>query len=71
MTLPSMRLPLALTLGATLMAWRAYEIAPEYSVVQIDMMGWLMLGPCLIAAGCLWEMVRWYQGMDRRYLPQR
>lgn len=71
MPLPSMRLPIALTLGATLMAWRAYTIAPEYSAIWVKMAGWLMLGPLLLAAGFLWERVRWYQRMDRRYLPER
>jgi hypothetical protein len=71
MTLPSMRVPIATTLSATLMAWRAYETAPEYSRVQTERMGWTMLGSLLLAVGFLWELVRWYQRMDRRYLPER
>lgn len=71
MTLPSMRLPFSLTLGGTLMAWRAYEIAPEYSDVQVEMAGWVMLGALLLAVGFFWELLRWYQRMDRRYLPDR
>jgi len=71
MTLPSMRLPIALILGGTLMAWRSYEIGPEYSAVQAEMAGWLMLGSLLLAAGFFWEVVRWYQRMDRRYLAER
>lgn len=70
MTLPSLRLPIAVTLGATLMAWRAFDIAPEYSDVQIEMMGWHQLGLLLLAVGFFWGLVRWYQRMDRRYLPK-
>ncbi|HVJ70548.1 MAG TPA: hypothetical protein VM531_03405 [Sphingomicrobium sp.] len=70
MTLPSMRLPTAATLGATLTAWRAYEIAPEYSAVQIEMMGWVFWGSMLLALGFFWELVRWYQRMDRRFQPE-
>lgn len=71
MTLPSMRVPIAVTLGATLLAWRSYEIAPEYSAVQTEMMGWMFWGASLLAVGFLWELMRWYQRMDRRYLPER
>jgi len=71
MTLPSMRLPIALALGSTLVAWRAYEIAPEYSTVQVEMAGWIVLGSVVLAAGFFWELLRWYQRMDRRYLPER
>jgi hypothetical protein len=70
MMLVSMRLPIAVTLGATLMAWRTYEVAPEYSAVQTEMMGWIMLGSLLLAVGFFWEMLRWYQRMDRRYIGQ-
>lgn len=51
MTLPSMRLPTALTLGATLMPWRGYNVAPEDSTVRAQMMGWLMLCPLAPVAG--------------------
>ena len=71
MMLPSMRLPIATALGATLMAWRAYEIAPDYSAVQTEMMAWVMIGPLALTIGLLWELVRWYQRMDRRHLPQQ
>lgn len=71
MTLPSMRLPIAVTLGATLMAWRAFEIAPEYSAVQIEMMDWMFWGSVLLVLGLFWELLRWYQRMDRRFLPER
>jgi hypothetical protein len=71
MTLPSASLPIALTLGATLMAWRGYEIAPEYSAVQVEMAGWVMLGSALLTVGFFWELTRWYQRMDRRFLPKR
>jgi hypothetical protein len=70
MTLISMRLPIAFTLGATLMAWRAYAIAPEYSVVWTEMLNWLLWGPLLLAVGGFWELLRWYQRMDRRYLTE-
>lgn len=71
MMLPSLRLPIALTLGATLMAWRAHDIAPQYSAVQVEMTAWLMVGSLLLVVGFLWELVRWYQRMDRRFLPER
>ncbi len=67
----SMRLPIAVMLPATLMAWRAYEIAPVYSVVQAEMAGWIALGSPLLAVSLFWEMIRWYQRMDRRHLPKR
>ena len=70
MTLPSIRLPIAAVLAATLMAWRAYEIAPIYSVVQAEMAGWVMLGAILLAVGFFWELLRGYQRMDRRYAPK-
>lgn len=54
-------------LAATLMAWRAYEIAPLYSAVQAEMAGWVMLGAILLAVGFFWELLRWYQRMDSRY----
>ncbi|HMI40029.1 MAG TPA: hypothetical protein VK485_02215 [Sphingomicrobium sp.] len=69
MTLISMRLPIAVALGATLMAWRAYEVAPEYSDVQTEMSGWTMLGALFLTFGFFWELFRWYQRMDRRHLP--
>ncbi|MFC3580377.1 hypothetical protein [Sphingomonas hylomeconis] len=68
--LPSLRLPIAALLAATLMAWRAYEIAPIYSVVQAEMAGWIMLGSLLLAVSFFWELIRWYQRMDRRHLPK-
>jgi hypothetical protein len=71
MILPSMRLLIAFTLGATLMAWRAYETAPEYSPVQVEMMMWVAIGSLLLAIGFFWELFRWYQRMDRRFLPER
>jgi hypothetical protein len=71
MTLPSMRLLIALALGSTLTAWRAYEIAPEYSPVQVEMMMWVAIGSLLLAIGFFWELLRWYQRMDRRFLPER
>jgi hypothetical protein len=70
MTLPLMRLPIAATLGATLMAWRASMIAPEYSAVQTEMMDWMFWGAMLLAVGFFWGLLRWYQRMDRRYLPE-
>jgi len=70
MILPSMRFPVALILGATLMAWRAYTIAPVYTAVQAEMAGWIFLGTLVLAAGFFCELVRWYQRMDRRYLPR-
>ena len=71
MTLPSMKLPIAFTLGATLIAWRAYETAPEYSGVQVEMMAWAAIGSLVLAVGFFWELFRWYQRMDRRFLPER
>ena len=70
MPLPSMRFPTAVALGATLMAWRAYAIAPEYSVVTSELMLWTMLCPLVLGLGLFWELVRWYQRMDRRYSPE-
>ena len=70
MTLPSMRLPIAVVLAATLMAWRSYEIALLYSAVQVEMAGWVMLGALLLAIGFFWELLRWYQRMDRRYASE-
>jgi hypothetical protein len=67
MALTSMRAPTAAALGATLMAWRAFELSPDYSVVQLEMMRWLLPGATLVLAGLLWELVRWYQHMDSRY----
>ena len=71
MALPAMRLPIAVTLSATLMAWRASEIAPDYSGVQTEMSIWAALGASLLAVELLWELVRWYQRMDRRFLSER
>lgn len=68
--LPSLRSPIAVVLAATLMAWRAYEIAPVYSAVQAEMAGWIALGSLLLAVGFFWELIRCYQRMDRRYLPK-
>jgi len=62
-----MRFPIAVTLGATLMAWRAYEISPPYSRVWAEMIGWTTWGPAALVVGFLWELVRWYQRIDRRY----
>ena len=70
MLLPSLRSPIAAVLAATLMAWRAYEIAPIYSVVQAEMAYWVMLGSLVLAVGFFWELIRWYQRMDRHYLPK-
>jgi hypothetical protein len=70
MTLPSMRLPIVAVLAATVMAWRAYEIAPEYSAVQVEMAGWMVVGSLLLAVSFFWELARWYQRMDRRYLKE-
>lgn len=70
MKLPSLRLPIVAVLAATLMAWRAYEIAPEYTAVQVEMAGWLALGALLLTFGFFWELLRWYQRMDRRYAPE-
>ncbi len=69
--MPSIRLPFSFILGATLMAWRAYETAPEYSAVQLEMMEWVAIGAILLAIGFLWELFRWYRRMDRRFLPKR
>lgn len=71
MTLPSLRLPMTAVLAATLMAWRAYEIAPEHTAVQVKMAGWMMLGAVLLTVGFFWELARWYLRMDRRYAPER
>ena len=71
MTLPSLRLPITAVLAATLMAWRAYEIAPVYTAVQAEMALWVMLGAMLLAVGFFCELLRWYQRMDRRYAPER
>lgn len=68
MTLISMRLPIAAVLGATLMAWRACEMAPEYSAVQHEMAGWAMAGALLLAVGFFYELLRWYQRFDRRHV---
>jgi len=71
MTLSSMRPPIYFVLTATLMAWRAYEIAPAYSAVQVELTGCVMLAATLLAVGFFWELLRWYQRMDRRYAPER
>ena len=71
MNLSSMKLPIAFILGASLIAWRAYETAPEYSGVQVEMSLWVAVGSLLLAVGFFWELVRWYQRMDRRFLPSR
>ena len=71
MNLLSMKLPIAFILGATLIAWRAYETTPEYSGVQVEMSLWVAVGSLLLAVGFFWELVRWYQRMDRRFLPSR
>jgi hypothetical protein len=67
MTLISLRMPTAAIVGATLMAWRADAIAPEYSAVQVEMDLWVMIGVLLTALGLFWEALRAYQRMDRRY----
>jgi hypothetical protein len=69
--MPSLKLPIAFTFGATLMAWRAYETAPEYSGVQIEMMEWVAIGSLLVAVCFFWELFSWYLRMDRRFLPKR
>ena len=70
MTLVSMQLPIAITLGATLMAWRASDVAPPYSAVQNEMSGWLPYGSLMLVVGLFWELLRWYQRMDRKYLGE-
>lgn len=69
--LDSMRVAIAATLGATLMAWRGYEAAPVYSDVQVEMAGWVTAGGALLVAEFFWELLRWYQRVDRRHLPKR
>ena len=68
MRLVSMKLPLAFALGAMIVAWRASAIAPPYSRVQFEMEICTLAGAVFIALGCFWELLRWYQRMDRRYL---
>jgi hypothetical protein len=65
MQLISLRVPIAGCLGATLMAWRAYEVAPPYTAVQIEMMNCIAVGALLLTLGGVWEFARWYQRMDR------
>ena len=69
--MPSMKAPIAFILGATLMAWRSYETAPEYSAVQVEMMVWVAAESLLLIAVFFWELFRWYRRMDRRFLPER
>lgn len=71
MALPPMRLPIAVTFGATIMAWRAEGVAPPYSKVQTEMSIWLALGLVLLAAGVFWELIGWYHWMDQRFLPEQ
>jgi hypothetical protein len=70
MTLPSSRLPFALILGATLMAWRATKIAPLYSRAESEMFLWAVLGAVVMVLCLFWELVRWYQRMDRRFVAE-
>lgn len=70
MKLPSVRIPLAAILGATLMAWRAYEIAPQYTAVLHEMMRWMMLGGLLLIVGTIYELVRSYLLLGGRYAPK-
>ena len=67
MKLPSARIPLAAILGAALMAWRAYEIAPQYTAVLHEMIKWIMLGGLLLIVGTIYELVRLYLLLDGRY----
>jgi hypothetical protein len=69
MALVSLRAPIAGVFGATAMALRAFTIAPEYTAVKSEMGNWALVGALLVMVGLFWELVRWYQRMDRRYLP--
>ena len=58
MSLPSVKLLLAAVVGATLMAYRGYETAPDSSAMQVEMAGWVLYGAVAIAVGVLWELLR-------------
>ena len=68
MKLPSARLPAAFVLGATLMAWRAYETTAS-SPVQLEMSAWVMMGGLLLVLLALWEGIRAYTNLNRKYAP--
>jgi hypothetical protein len=34
------------------------------------MAGWALLGGALLTVGFFWELIRWYQRMDRRFLSE-
>ena len=67
MTLISLRLPAAAIGGATLMSWRAYSISPSSTLVQVEMVGWVMLGVALLVLIVLWELVRSYLHLNQRH----
>lgn len=67
MKLISMRVPAAAVFGATLMAWRAYSISPSSTLVQGEMVGWMMIGALLLVAIVLWELVRSYLRLGERH----
>ena len=71
MTPISMQLPIAVVLGATLMDWRANEVAPASSAVQVEMAGWVICGAALLVAGLLWELSRRWQRADQKYLQDK
>jgi hypothetical protein len=35
------------------------------------MAGWVTAGGALLVAEFFWELLRWYQRVDRRHLPKR
>ena len=63
----SLRLPAAAIFGATLMAWRAYSISPSSTLVEVEMVGWMMLGAGLLVLVLLWELVRRYLRLNERH----
>ena len=71
MKLVSMQLPIAAVGGATLMAWRAYDIAPSSSFVEVEMAGWVMYGVMALVLGLLWELLRAYHRLNHRHNSQR
>ena len=62
-----MRMLLAADLPVTLLAWPGFEIAPDYSAIQVEMMSVLLVGSLVLVVCFFWELVGWYQRMDQRY----
>jgi hypothetical protein len=49
------------------MAWRAQEIAPSSTLVEVEMTGWVIYGAGALVVGLFWEGFRALQRLNSRY----